>query len=116
MLFSKSRLKLDATNLLCLMRRHLLSQHFAASLLALLSSLGVFLQPFANLADVLIVVGDLDEIDGIASVFISLQDVADINILISGQRETNHIQQGKQITKIKSVYSIDKSVRVKYPT
>jgi hypothetical protein len=98
------------------MRGHLLSQHFAASLLALLSSLGVFLQPFANLADVLVVVGDLDEVDGITAVFISLQDVANINILISGQRETNHIQQGKQITNILSVYSIDKAVRVNYPT
>ena len=69
------------TDLLRLVGWHLFTENFTPAFLSLLPGSSVFLQALADLADVFIIGRHPDQVEGVSSVFVPLQDVWDVDVI-----------------------------------
>ena len=77
------------TDLLCLVGWHLFTQNFTPAFLSLLPGSSVFLQALADLANILVIGRHPDQVEGVSSVFVPLQDVRDVDVITGEEKAEN---------------------------
>ena len=75
------------TDLLRLVSGHLFPKNFTPALFSLFPGSSIFLQALADLADVFIIARHSDQIEGVTSVLIPLQDVRDVDVITGAKNK-----------------------------